>query len=193
VLRELQWPGVRGNTDEMLWNPDRRRDLSHWPAALHGLRDRLFDAIAPATVAAIGSERLEWLSGLPMVWRGFDLGVVHATPDDLWRAPRPDAADPEFLAAYASLGVSRVVYGHIHRPFVRDIGALTMANAGSVSLSYDGDPRASYALADDRVPVLTTRRVAYDVQREIDLLNQRGYPHASWLAEMLRRGRFVAV
>ena len=40
---------------------------------------------------------------------------------------------------------------------------MTVANTGSVSLSYDGDRRAAYLLLDDSTP--TIRRVEYDVRK----------------------------
>ena len=55
-----------------------------------------------------GAERLAWLRALPVeCWAG-GLTVVHAQPDDLWRAPRPDANDGELLAAYRRLGADQV-------------------------------------------------------------------------------------
>ena len=73
-----------------------------------------------------------------------------------------------------------MVYGHIHHPFVRRLPLLTVANAGSVSLSYDGDPRAAYALVDDGE--ITIRRVEYDIEREARDLAAVRFPFASWIA-----------
>ena len=78
-----------------------------------------------------------------------------------------------------------VIYGHIHKPFVRG----GVINTGSVSLSYDGDPRASYLLIDDGVPSI--RRVEYDVAKESKALVDRGVPHAEWIAAMLAAGCFI--
>ena len=77
-----------------------------------------------------------------------------------------------------------MIYGHIHRPFVREMPDFTLVNSGSVGMPYDGDRRASYALIDDGV--VSIRRVDYDVEREIRALLASGIPHAAWFAEMLR-------
>jgi hypothetical protein len=61
--------------------------------------------------------------------------------------------------------------------------------SGCVSLSYDGDPRASYAEIDDAG--ITIRRVSYDVEEEVGRLLADGYPQAAWLAKILRTGRYV--
>jgi predicted phosphodiesterase len=81
------------------------------------------------------------------------------------------------------------VYGHIHRPFVRSLGELTVANSGSVGMPWDGDPRASYLLIDDGSARLI--RVAYDVEREAAILRASRYPDAPRLVEMRRTGKFV--
>ena len=183
-LRDLGWPGVQGNAEEMLWNPDRVADHFRSPA-LQRWREIVSRTIV-ATVDAIGDERLNWLRALPGRWSGNDLTVVHAGPDDFWRSPGADATDEELAGTYAPLGARRVVYGHIHRPFVRRLPAFTLVNSGSVSLSYDGDPRAAYALVDD--DRVTIRRVEYDVEREVTALFERQCPDAAWLADMLRTG-----
>jgi diadenosine tetraphosphatase ApaH/serine/threonine PP2A family protein phosphatase len=115
--------------------------------------------------------------------------VVHAAPDNLWRAPLANATDEELVDTYSCLQKRLVVYGHIHHGFVRSLTSHIVANCGSVSLSYDGDPRASYAIVDDGEIVL--RRVAYDIDQEITRLKQSNYPFADWLATILKTGTYV--
>src|SRR5207249_1674341 len=63
-IRELGWPGVFGNADEVLWNPDRgARHLAS--AAFQRLREIVFEHVA-ATVDSIGDDRLGWLRALPL-------------------------------------------------------------------------------------------------------------------------------
>jgi putative phosphoesterase len=188
AIRDRGWPGVVGNTDEMLWNPDGLVALQRRAPGLTRLLKMMSDEFVPATVDALGAGRLQWLQSLPTRWSAHGLAVVHASPDDLWRAPSPEATDDELGTTYHPLGEPRVVYGHIHRPYVRRVGEVLVANAGSVSLSYDGDPRASYALVgDDGIEI---RRVEYDVEREAALLVERKHPHAAWLARLLRSGAY---
>ena len=61
---------------------------------------------------------------------------------------------------------------------------MVVANTGSVSMSFDGDRRASYLLVDESKP--TIRRVEYDVDREIQALANCGLPHADWMARTLK-------
>jgi putative phosphoesterase len=187
-IRDLDWPGVRGNADEMLWNPDRAAEHLRAPA-LQRVREIVLRQIA-ATVDAIGDERLIWLRTLPARWSENGLTVVHASPDDVWRGPSADASDEDLVNVYGPLASPRVVYGHIHRAYVRRLPSFTLANSGSVSLSYDGDPRSAYVLVDDEQ--ITIRRVAYDIEREVTTLFETQYPDAAWLADMLRKGTYVA-
>jgi putative phosphoesterase len=146
-VRTLGWPGVRGNTDVMLWAPE---GLAEFAAAHPKLAPLLaiLQEMIPPTLASIGEERLRWLEGLPQQYPGEGFSLVHAGPDDLWRAPMPNASDDELHGTYTSLGAPIVVYGHIHRPYIRQLHGMTVVNTGSVSQSYDGDRRTSYLVID---------------------------------------------
>lgn len=187
-VRELEWPGVQGNTDEMLWNHGRVTEYFESAPLRQQYREVVRRTIV-ATVEAIGSERLDWLRTLPAQWsdEGHDLAVIHASPGDPWHGPFAAAGNEELARLYGPLGTRRVVYGHIHQPYVRHLPSFTLANSGSVSLSYDGDPRAAYVLVDEGQ--VTIRRVEYDIEREIRALNEASCPDALWLAEILRSGR----
>lgn len=67
---------------------------------------------------------------------------------------------------------------------------MKVANTGSVSLSYDGDLRASYLVVDGQN--VSVRRVEYDREREADDLLHSGLPHADWLCQILRSGGYRA-
>jgi predicted phosphodiesterase len=186
-VRALGWPGVRGNTDEMLWAPQRLAEFAAAQPKLAPLMTRVQETIPP-TLASIGEERLRWLEGLPCLYSQPGFSLVHASPDDLWRAPMPNASDEELQSTYASLHAPIVVYGHIHRPYIRRLQGMTIANTGSVSQSYDGDTRASYLVIDGES--ITIRRVEYDVQSEAKELLRSGLPHADWLARILIAGKY---
>ncbi len=181
-IAALGWPGVSGNTDEMLFRPE---SLNEFAAASAGFQPLLpmVEEIAAAARDLLGPQRLDWLRALPRAHVRPELAVVHASPESCWRSPAPEAGDDEFERVYSPLGSPVVVYGHVHRPFVRRVGGLIVINSGSVGMPYDGDPRAGYLLLDEGRPAF--RRVPYDVQREIDALNQSARPHAAWIARIL--------
>jgi putative phosphoesterase len=181
-IRDLGWQGVVGNTDEMLFDP---QSLTRFASGLPQLKS-MWDAIEEMAADArqkVGNERLVWLQALPREQMREHFALVHARPDTVWRAPMDSAADSDLASAYGPLGRPVVVYGHIHRPFVRKVQGGVVANSGSVGLPHDGDRRASYLLLDDSEPSI--RRVEYDVDRELKALRRSGRPHAEWVARIL--------
>jgi predicted phosphodiesterase len=190
-IRDLGWQGVVGNTDELLFRPESLTEFaSHLPKL-----QPMFAAIEEMAVwtrEALGEERLAWLRGLPRSFIRDPLALVHASPGDLWRAPAPEVSDAELESVYGPLRQPIVIYGHIHRSYIRSVGglgvgAMTVANTGSVSLSHDGDRSASYLLLDDTTPEI--RRVDYDVDQEIKALVSCGIPNADWVARILHSAR----
>lgn len=174
-IRDLGWQGVAGNTDEMLWRPEALPDFGKLSAVIEERAD--------ATREKLGEERLAWLKALPLKYADDRLALVHASPESLWRAPAPEASDGELRTVYGCLQRPLAVYGHVHRPFARNVGELTVVNSGSAGLPYDGDRRAAYLLLDDYNP--TVRRVEYDVDREVKALLDSAAPHGEWIARML--------
>jgi putative phosphoesterase len=183
------WKGVLGNTDEMLWDSSARPALEATAPKLKPLFKVLFDSSGPATCQMIGETRLAWLRALPTELRHDNLALVHASPGNLWRAPMDTADDTELEQTYTQLNARTVVYCHIHRPFIRKIGNMTVCNTGSVGAPYDGDPRASYLLIDSEKPAI--RRVAYNVEKEAGRLLSSDYPYKEWTAEMRRLGSYL--
>ncbi len=182
-IRDLGWPGVYGNTDEMLFAPHSLNDFANRLPQLRPMFDAIEEMAAYAR-ASLGVSRLAWLRSLPRIALRESFALVHASTACAWNAPAPDASDFDLAQVYQALARPLAVYGHIHRPYIRRMPRLTVANSGSVSLSYDGDPRASYLLIDDSVPVV--RRVQYNVDREIRAITAAALPHADWVARILR-------
>lgn len=184
-IRSLGWKGVAGNTDQMLARPETFENFASRSPKLASLWDVLRE-MAAATRELLGEERLVWLRNLPLIHVHNPIAIVHATPEDTWSAPSSQASDEELVSRYSSLTQPIAVYGHIHQPFVRTAGSLTVANSGSVGLPYDGDRRASYLLIDDfQVQI---RRVEYDLAKELQALRNSGIPHADWVARTLESG-----
>jgi predicted phosphodiesterase len=181
-IRYLGWQGVVGNADEMLFRPASLQAFAAQVPQMNPLLP-LIEAIAAWTREQLGEDRMRWLSGLPMTRIEGPLTLVHASPASCWRAPPNDEE-------FSSLGTPVAVYAHLHRPSVRKFGLTTIVNTGSVSLSYDGDPRASYLLLTDSTPEI--RRVAYDVAKEEKALLSSCVPHARWIATMLKSASFEA-
>jgi putative phosphoesterase len=185
-IRDLGWSGVVGNTDEMLFRPESLKEFAQRSPAIEPLF-AVITEMAAATREALGDERLAWLRELPHLHKQGSVALVHATPDSAWRAPAAGATDAELESIFAPLDHAIAVYAHIHHPYIRSVQGRIVANTGSVSLSYDGDPRASYLLLDDRKPSI--RRVPYDMNKELKILSTSGLPHKDWIAKTLESAR----
>jgi predicted phosphodiesterase len=181
-IRELGWPGVIGNTDEMLAKPESLKAFAEQSRAIQPLLPVIRE-MAAHTRDALGEERLAWLRSLPLSQVDSSMALVHASPESPWRAPMLEASDAELAAVYGPLSRPVAIYAHLHRSFVRKLPGLIVANTGSVSLSYDGDRRAAYLLLDESGP--TIRRVEYDLNRELKAISACGLPHADWVAKIL--------
>lgn len=151
-IRDMGWPGVAGNTDEMLFRPESVEEFLIGSPHLKELFASIAEKAA-ATREALGEERIAWLRALPRVQKIEGIALVHASPASLWRSPADDAE-------FAVLERPLVVYGHTHKPYVKQVGGMTVVNSGSVGLPYDGDPRASYAVIDESEASI--RRVVFE-------------------------------
>ena len=187
-IRELGWSGVMGNTDEIVFDRSSEAEQVSRAPSLQGWLHTLFGTLAPWAAERLDEGQVGWLRALPRELRRDELLLVHAAPTDLWRAPMPDATDEQLVDVYSGRGAAVAAYGHIHRPFVRTVGALRVANTGSVGLPYDGDPRPSYLLIDDGRPSI--KRVSYALERSARDMIASGFPLAPWLADVQRAGRF---
>ena len=97
---------------------------------------------------------------------GVRFRLVHGSPRRMNEYLFEDR-DPRSLARVAAMADADVlVFGHTHRPWVKEIGGVLMVNDGSVGKPKDGDPRAAWALltvgAGQPVGV-EIRRVPYDI------------------------------
>jgi putative phosphoesterase len=182
TIRSLGWQGVAGNTDQMLASPETFEEFARQSPQLGTLWNALRE-MASATREQLGEDRLTWLRSLPLAQTSPVFALVHARPGDPWRAPAHNASDAELISVYGDLSQTTVFYGHIHRPYVRRLPGITVANTGSVGMPHDGDRRACYLLLDGKQ--MEHRRVEYDVDRELAALYASGMPHADWLARTL--------
>jgi len=79
------------------------------------------------------------------------------------------------------------IYGHTHKPYVRDVHGKTFINAGSVGKPKDGDPRACVAVIEIASGRTTVEflRISYDVDRVASAIISSGLP--SYFADKLKQ------
>jgi putative phosphoesterase len=99
---------------------------------------------------------------------GYRFRLVHGSPRRMneYLFEDRDPRSLERIAQGADCDV--LVFGHTHKPWVREIEGVLFVNDGSVGKPKDGDPRAAWALitaaAGEPVQV-EIRRVPYDVAK----------------------------
>ena len=145
----------------------------------------------PLSVAALSNDQRRYLADLPTS-RMFTLGgkrflMVHATPRDPMDEYAP--ADPAFWAPrLARVKVDYVLVGHTHLPYTLRVGGALVVNPGSVGVSRDGNPLASYAVIDtDEVQL---NRVEYAIEETVAAVeaNVRDETARQMLTDIFRTG-----
>jgi predicted phosphodiesterase len=137
------------------------------------------------TMERLGAERRAFLAGLPDRLTLDDATlVVHGSPRDASEGMLASDSDEALAERYAGESCRVAFSGHTHRPLVRDVAGRRLINGGSVGLSLDGDPRASYALAwrDEAAGpgawCVEIRRPAYDLDAAVAAYDN-GYRQAA--------------
>lgn len=133
-----------------------------------------------------------FIRGLPPAHRieppgGPPLVVVHATPTSLSDLIVPDAPEHAVRAVFEQARTRALVYGHIHRAYVREVAGGVIVNAGAVGFPFDGDPRASFAvlrLEDGRWRAENIR-VPYDHEAVAKELAASSHPDGRTFARRL--------
>ncbi len=166
LIREREIPTIMGNYDDGVGFD----------------RDDCGCAYKDAAEAARGQASLFWtrqkttaehktyLRSLPPEIRfeaeGVRFRLVHGSPRRMNEYLFEDR-DPRSLERIAEAADCDVlVFGHTHKPWVREIAGVLMVNEGSAGKPKDGDPRAAWALftlAAGIPPVVEILRVPYDV------------------------------
>jgi predicted phosphodiesterase len=80
-----------------------------------------------------------------------------------------------FQRLAASSNADVIVFGHTHKPYVKEVDGVTFLNVGSVGKPKDGDWRACYAVLDNGTPGF--RRVEYDVRAAAAAIRATDLPH----------------
>jgi predicted phosphodiesterase len=113
--------------------------------------------------------------------------LVHATPRNPLHNYGPP--DPAFWASQLDGQDAEVIcVGHSHEAFVLPVGDKLVINPGSVGFPRDGDPRASYAIVENRR--VEIKRIEYPVQNTVQKIMESELPEIAkqMLAEALQSG-----
>jgi putative phosphoesterase len=178
LIAERGIPTIYGNYDHAI-----ARDLDDCGCAYISAEDReLGQRSVEWTLAHTDRAAKDFMRALPFDLRfavaDKHVHLVHGSPrkvNEYLFEDKP-ASLYERLAAAESDDV--LVFGHTHKPWVREHGGVMFVNCGSVGKPKDGDPRGAFAVLDGtgaRLEV-TIERVVYDVEAVAVEVREAGLP-----------------
>lgn len=178
LIQERGIPTIHGNYDYAI-----ARDLDDCGCAYITPHDRELGQRSVAwTLEHTGRRSKDFMRELPFDLRfsvgGTSVHLVHGSPrkvNEYLFEDKP-ASLYERLAAAEEADV--LVFGHTHKPWDREYGAVRFVNCGSVGKPKDGDPRGAFAILDARSGSLevTIERVAYDAEAVAEEVRAVGLP-----------------
>ena len=185
---------IVGNLD--LWVVNKRWE-THKPKSPH--QAWMFD-MAKMTRERLSEEQLNWLRTLPfsmtfMPEPGHEFLVFHGTPHEIGdEAALPlRLTDDEVRQHLKGVTAEIMAHGHIHGPSVRQVGNQTLVSAAAVGMSWDGDPRPSYAIVEyegNGKWHATPKRVEFDCEEQAKYNENSWIEHGDRIAKMIRTGYF---
>lgn len=104
--------------------------------------------------------------------------LVHGSPRKINEYLFEDRPLSSFQRLAASSNADIIVFGHTHKPYVKEVDGVMFLNAGSVGKPKDRDWRACYAILEMGDPPTTTfQRVTYDVTKAAAAIMATELPH----------------
>jgi putative phosphoesterase len=178
LIQDRDIPTIYGNYDYAIG-----RDLEDCGCAYVDQHDReLGQRSVEWTLAHTGRRSKEFMRGLPFDLR-FEVGgnrvrLVHGSPRKVNEYLFEDKPARTFGRIAAGADCEVLVFGHTHRPWMREYGGVLFVNCGSVGKPKDGDPRGSFAILQPAVESVdvTIERVAYDAEAVARQVAEAGLP-----------------
>ena len=156
MIEEREIPTIYGNYDWAI-----ARDEEDCGCAYVDKHDREIGQLSVDwTLAHTDQPSKDFMRELPFDLR-FELGgkrvrLVHGSPRKVNEYLFEDKPAKTFERIAAGADCDVLVFGHTHKPWVREYGGVLFVNCGSVGKPKDGDARAGFAVleaADGRVEV----------------------------------------
>lgn len=190
-VRDLGCPVVLGNAEsayQPAFHPARFPPRNQSQVVLQADFER--------HVAALNEADRYWLTGFPLLHTelvdGVRIDLFHATPADNYVLVMPWVENDRLAEMRVAPDTAAIGFGHCHRAFVRTVGGMLVANAGSVGVPFDGDPRPAYAVLSVDSGRLSAEiiRVPYDAEAAIR--TAKSLQMAGWelFAHTARTGQF---
>ena len=185
---------IVGNLD--LWVVDKRWEWMepknvHHEWMMHMARD---------SRERMSQDQLDYLAALPFSMSyvpepGHEFFIFHATPKEVGdvSALPPRYTDEEVLEHLEGVTAEIMAHGHIHGPYVREIGNQKIVCCAAVGMSWDGDPRPSYVVVEYKGKGnwdVEIKRIDYDWESQAKYNENCWIDHGDRIAKMIRSGEF---
>jgi putative phosphoesterase len=166
LIEERGIPTIYGNYDYAI-----ARDLDDCGCAYVDQHDReLGQRSVEWTLAHTDRRSKDFMGGLPFELR-LSVGensvhLVHGSPRKVNEYLFEEKPSSLYERLAAAEDADTLVFGHTHKPWVREHGGVLFVNCGSVGKPKDGDPRAAFAVLRPGAghPGITIERVRYEAE-----------------------------
>ena len=178
LIQERGIPTIYGNYDHAI-----ARDEHDCGCAYITEHDReLGQQSVEWTLVHTGARSKDFMRALPFDLRfevgGIPVHLVHGSPRKVNEYLFEDKPASLYERLAAAEDARMMVFGHTHKPWVREYGGVLFVNCGSVGKPKDGDPRGAFAVlepAGGSVDV-TIERFAYDAGAVAAQVREAGLP-----------------
>jgi putative phosphoesterase len=167
-------PTIYGNYDYAI-----ARDLDDCGCAYVTPHDReIGQRSVEWTLANTGKAAKDFMRDLPFDLR-FDIGgtsvhLVHGSPRKVNEYLFEDKPDSLYERLARAEDADVLVFGHTHKPWIRDFAGVRFVNCGSVGKPKDGDPRGAFAVLTAEAVMI--ERVGYDAELVAADVRDAGLP-----------------
>jgi putative phosphoesterase len=174
LIEERAIPTIYGNYDYAI-----ARDLDDCGCAYITTHDREIGQLSVEwTLVNTGQAAKDFMRELPFDLRfevdGTSVHLVHGSPRKVNEYLFEDKPASLYERLAAAEDADMLVFGHTHKPWVRDFGGVRFVNCGSVGKPKDGDPRGAFAVISGNEAVV--ERVAYDAAAVAAEVKDAGLP-----------------
>ena len=171
-------PTIYGNYDNAI-----ARDLHDCGCAYITPHDREIGQLSVEwTLANTAPPAKAFMRDLPFDLH-FEVGdrtvhLVHGSPRRVNEYLFEDKPDSLYERLAAAEDADVLVFGHTHKPWIRDLGGVRFVNCGSVGKPKDGDPRGAFAVLTEGADGVEAaiERVPYDAHAVAAEVRRAGLP-----------------
>jgi putative phosphoesterase len=178
LIAERGIPTIYGNYDFAI-----ARDLEDCGCAYVTAHDReLGQRSVDWTLAHTSQDSKDFMRGLPFDLHfpvgNVDVHLVHGSPRKVNEYLFEDKPASLYKRLAAAESDPVLVFGHTHKPWVREYGGVLFVNCGSIGKPKDGDPRGAFAILTPAAGSVAVgiERIEYDADAVAAEVREAGLP-----------------